>query len=65
MLESLNQQVMNSPALYIIKPITIKETRAKLPFEYHEFLDIFDRLKANKLPPHRPYNYKIKLEGEK
>ena len=64
MLESLNQQVINSPALYTIELITIEETRAKLLSEYHEFLDIFNRLKADKLPLYRPYNYKIKLEGE-
>ena len=65
MLESLNRQAIDSPALYIIKPVTIEETRAKLPSEYHKFLDIFDRSKVNKLPPYRPYNHKIKLEGER
>jgi hypothetical protein len=61
MLNSLNQ---NNTTLCTINPIIIKEIRAKLPSEYYKFLDIFDRSKANKLPPYRSYNYKIELEGE-
>ena len=64
MLESLNRQATDSSALCAIDPITIEETRAKLPPEYHEFLDVFDRSKADELPPHRPYDHKIELEGE-
>ena len=40
------------------------EIKAKLPVEYHEFLDVFDRSKANKLPPHRSYDHKIELNGD-
>ena len=65
MLESLNQQATDNPALYIIEPVTIEEIRAKLLSEYHEFLDVFDRSKADKLLSYRPYNYKIKLKGER
>jgi len=35
----------------------------KLHQEYHEYLNIFNREAAKKLPDHRPYNYKIELEG--
>jgi hypothetical protein len=62
MLESLNRT--DSSALCTIDPATIEETRAKLPPEYHEFLDVFDRSKADELPPHRSYDHKIELEGE-
>ena len=37
----------------------------KLPLKLHEFLELFFRKKANKLPPHRPYDHKIKfMESE-
>ena len=36
--------------------------RRKLPEEYHNLIDVFDRNKAKELPPHRSYDYKIKLE---
>lgn len=39
----------------------MEEIKAKLPPEYHEFSDVFDRSKADKLPPHRPYDHKIEL----
>src|SRR6202040_2061596 len=33
-----------------------------IPEEYHDFADVFSKVKANKLPPHRPYNLKINIE---
>jgi len=42
-----------------------KETEAKLPADYHDFLDVFDRSKADKLSSHRECDYKIELnEGQ-
>src|SRR6202030_1508062 len=35
-----------------------------VPEEYHDFADVFSEVKANKLPPHRPYNLKINIEEE-
>ena len=32
--------------------------------EYHEFMDVFNKAKANTLAQHRPYNLKINLEGD-
>ena len=32
-----------------------------IPAEYHDFVDVFSKQKANKLPEHRPYNLKINL----
>jgi hypothetical protein len=32
--------------------------------EYHEFMDVFDKAKANMLAQHRPYDLKINLEGD-
>ena len=33
-----------------------------VPEEYHDFADVFDKAKADTLPPHRPYDLKINLE---
>jgi hypothetical protein len=62
-LDSLNSQ--DSSTLCAINPVIIEETRAKLPLKYHEFLDVFDRSKADELPSHRPYDHKIELKEER
>ena len=33
-----------------------------IPKDYHEFADIFDKKKADILPPHRSYDLKIETE---
>src|SRR6202040_66311 len=33
-----------------------------IPKEYHDVADVFSEVKANKLPPHRPYNLMINIE---
>ncbi len=43
----------------------LEEVKAKLPSEYHDYLDVFDRAMADQLPPHRPYDHKIELTGER
>jgi len=42
----------------------LEEVKAKLPSEYHDYLDVFDRAMADQLSPHRPYDHKIELIGE-
>ena len=37
----------------------------KVPIEYHKNLRVFSRIEADKLPEHRPYDLKIKLEPGK
>ena len=37
----------------------------KLPKEYHQFLDVFSKQKADTLPVHQSYDHKILLEDEK
>ena len=37
----------------------------KLPLEFHEFFELFSHQEANKLPPHRLYDYKIKFIKKK
>lgn len=38
-----------------------EEIKRKLPTEYHDYLDVFDRTKADELPPHRPYDHKLEF----
>ena len=35
---------------------------SKVPPVYHDFADVFNKVKADGLPPHRPYDLKIDLE---
>jgi len=37
---------------------------SELPEEYHEFADIFSKLKSKSLPTHWFYNLSIQIEGE-
>src|SRR5271156_4494328 len=46
-----------------VKPIT--DPRTKLPSQYHEFLDVFDRTQADKLPPLRGKGIDHQIELEK
>jgi hypothetical protein len=32
--------------------------------EYWDFTDVFSKAELDKLPPHRPYNHQIDLEGD-
>lgn len=36
-----------------LRPKLPTDPRTKLPFQYHEFLSVFDRTEADKQPPHR------------
>jgi hypothetical protein len=38
------------------------DPREKLLQEYHEVLDVFSKKEVDKLPPHRPYDYKMQLK---
>jgi len=39
----------------------LEQIKVKLLFEYHDYLDIFNRAIINQLSSHRFYNHKIKL----
>jgi hypothetical protein len=47
-----------------IKDIQQKPLQQLISKEYHEFLPLFDKVIAEKLPPHRPYNHKITLQQD-
>ena len=40
-----------------------KDIKAKLPPEYHEFIDVFLPKEADELPPYWPFNHKIELKA--
>ena len=41
----------------------IETVMERVPDAYHTFLDVFSKVKADKLPPHRAYDHHIELEG--
>ena len=43
-------------------PVTREELKQKVPKEYHPWLDVWNPVEANKLPPHRPVDHTIKLQ---
>jgi hypothetical protein len=46
-----------------IQDLQEKRLEQLIPKEYHEFLLVFDKVIAERLPPHRPYNHKITLQN--
>jgi hypothetical protein len=41
-----------------------EDIKAKLPSKYEDYLDVFDRAQADKLPPHRSCDHKIELTSD-
>ena len=65
MLKSLEDSPLDLNPIEVAHAQTSHEDiRAKLPPEYHDFLDVFDRVKAEALAPHRSYDMKIELEKD-
>ena len=44
---------------------SMETVKQKLPPEYHDLIDVFDKAKAKELLPHRSYNHKIDIEPGK
>ena len=44
-----------------LKPKQYTDPATKLPPKLHEFFELFFHQKTNKLPPHKPYDHKIKF----
>jgi transposase InsO family protein len=42
----------------------LEAIRKVLPPEYWKYQDVYSKSESDKLPPHRPYDHKIELEGE-
>lgn len=70
----LTKRARKDPESYRVFAVTLKDVekalapkvtmdpREKLPEEYHDFLDVFSKQEAGRLPPHRPYDHKIQLK---
>ena len=52
-------------AVLVTPSSSSQELGAQLPNKYVEFSDVFDKVKANKLPAHRPYDCPIDLQPGK
>jgi len=54
---------LNALNIFFVKKTTqnLKAIKVKLFSEYHDFLDIFNRVQLNKLSSHRFYDHKIEL----
>jgi transposase InsO family protein len=48
-----------------LRPKSFTDPRTKLPVQYHEFLDVFDRAQADELPPTRGKGIDHQIELEK
>ena len=48
-----------------LQPKEVVDPATLLPRDYHEFLDVFSHQESDKLPPHREYDHKIKLQPGK
>jgi len=57
---------LNALNVSFIKKTTqnLKAIKVKLLSEYHDFLDVFDRVQLNKLSLNRFYDHKIELTSD-
>ncbi len=44
--------------------LTADDIKERLPSEYHDYLDVFDRSETEKLPPHREYDHQLEFIDE-
>ncbi|MBW0551431.1 hypothetical protein O181_091146 [Austropuccinia psidii MF-1] len=44
-------------------PEEIETMMKVVPYAYHQYLDVFSKVKAEKLPPHCSCDHHIELEG--
>jgi len=72
-IEDIDRKLLYHENLRIaaLEVFTVEETelvreqiKEKLPREYYNLINIFDRSEANKLPPYRPSDHKIELNGQ-
>lgn len=44
------------------KPVTPKTLEEMIPIQYREYLDVFSKKKASRLPKHQPWDFEVKLK---
>jgi len=55
----------SSAALQLSEAEQLEQLRQSVPPDYHQFLDVFLKSSADKLPPHSSFDHKIELEDGK
>ncbi|MBW0592584.1 hypothetical protein O181_132299 [Austropuccinia psidii MF-1] len=45
------------------EPAEVETMMKVVPSVYHQYLDVFSKVKSEKLPPHRACDHHIELEG--
>ena len=58
---SINSKTNYSIRINSAETLIYNEILVKLLIEYYNFIDVFDRTKANELSSHRLYNYKLEF----
>ena len=58
---SIKSKTNHSIKINSVKTLIYNKILAKLSIEYYNFIDVFDRTKANELSPYYPYNYKLEF----
>ena len=51
----------NPVAIHVTEDLDLPQIKQLVPDEYQDFLDVFDRDKADELPPHRSYDHKLEF----
>ena len=51
----------NQVAINVTEDLDQSQIKQLVPDEYQDYLDVFDRDKADELPPHRSYDYKLEF----
>lgn len=59
--QSLAEEANTSKFDSAVPARTVEEM---VPEQFHEFLDVFDKRRSERLPGHRPYDLAIEIEGE-
>ena len=68
-LQTVDISAVNSPSRSVSDSVNINETdtltleeiKKRLLEDYHDYIDVFDRTKADNLLPHRPYDHKLEF----
>ena len=58
---SINNETSYTIRINSVKTLICDEILVKLLIEYYNYIDVFDRIKTNKLLSHRLYNYKLEF----
>ena len=58
---SINSETSHTIRINSVKTLIYNEILAKLLIEYYNYINVFDKIKADKLLSYRSYNYKLEF----